>query len=203
MGAPIWYLVLALFATWVMTFLGLVKSVKSLGKVQYVTALFPYVFLLVLLIRGAMLPNAVDGILFLLVPEWSRLLDVKVWYDAFGQVFFSFAVATGQIVTLSSYNTFHYNVQRDAVRIAAINIFTSMMASCVVFSYLGYLAAAYDIPIDKVANSGTGLAFIVYPSAVTLLPAAPLWSAMFFYHAGRDGNGIGLCHEREPGDLHY
>ena len=31
-----------------------------------------------LLIRGVMLPNAIDGILFYIIPDWKRLADVRV-----------------------------------------------------------------------------------------------------------------------------
>lgn len=45
---------------------------------MYVTATFPYVMLLVLLIRGVTLPGAFDGIKFYLYPDISRLSDPQV-----------------------------------------------------------------------------------------------------------------------------
>lgn len=50
----------------------------SLSQVVYFTALFPYVMLVVLLVRGLTLPGAKDGIVFYLYPDPSRLLDPQV-----------------------------------------------------------------------------------------------------------------------------
>lgn len=50
-------------------------------QVVYVTATFPYVMLLVLLIRGVTLPGAYDGIKFYLYPDISRLSDPQVGLD--------------------------------------------------------------------------------------------------------------------------
>ena len=44
----------------------------------YFTALFPYVVLTILLIRGATLPGAKEGIRVYIVPEWERLKDFNV-----------------------------------------------------------------------------------------------------------------------------
>ena len=51
-----------------------------LGDVQvvYITATFPYVILTILLVRGALLPGAVDGIKFYIIPEWHKLSKPKV-----------------------------------------------------------------------------------------------------------------------------
>ena len=47
-------------------------------QVAYCSAVFPYILLLVLLIRGATLEGASDGILFYLTPNFSRLLEPTV-----------------------------------------------------------------------------------------------------------------------------
>lgn len=49
-----------------------------LSQVVYFTATFPYVMLIVLLIRGLTLPGAMDGIRFYLSPDLIRLTDPEV-----------------------------------------------------------------------------------------------------------------------------
>ena len=44
----------------------------------YFTALFPYVVLITLLIRGVTLEGASNGILYFIKPDWPKLLDVNV-----------------------------------------------------------------------------------------------------------------------------
>lgn len=48
------------------------------------------------------------------------------------------------------------------------------------FSVIGFMAEAQHKPIDEVAVSGSGLAFLVYPSATLKLPFAPIWAMLFF-----------------------
>ena len=77
-GTPRWQLCVSLFVSWLVVFFCLSKGVRSVGKVVYVTATFPYVILLVLLVRGVTLEGAGDGILYFITPTWSKLLDIKV-----------------------------------------------------------------------------------------------------------------------------
>ena len=49
------------------------------GKVSYVTAIFPYILLTVLIINGALLPGAKDGIIFYLKPDFTKLADPNIW----------------------------------------------------------------------------------------------------------------------------
>lgn len=52
-----------------------------LSQVVYFTATFPYVMLVVLLVRGLTLPGAIDGIKFYLYPDPTRLTDPQVRRD--------------------------------------------------------------------------------------------------------------------------
>ena len=50
----------------------------SFTQVVYFTATFPYVVMVILVIRGATLDGSLDGVAFYLKPDFSRLTDPKV-----------------------------------------------------------------------------------------------------------------------------
>ena len=76
--SPIWHLSLCLLLSWIILFLVQVKGVKVSGKVSYFTAIFPYMVLFTLLFKGCMLPGALEGIKYFIVPNFGRLTDIKV-----------------------------------------------------------------------------------------------------------------------------
>lgn len=87
-GYLVWELVLSLFLAWVICFLALFRGVKLSGKIVYFTALFPYLVLFILGIRGWMLDGADIGLYYYISPDISRLSDSTVWRDAAVQVKF-------------------------------------------------------------------------------------------------------------------
>ncbi|XP_013405391.1 sodium-dependent proline transporter isoform X3 [Lingula anatina] len=180
-GPVKWQLLLCLLLAWLIVFACLSRGVQSFGKVAYFTALFPYVVLFILLIRGVTLPGSVDGIKFYLTPEWHRLGKAKVWVEAAVQIFFSLSPAWGGLIALASYNKFNNNCFKDALIVSIGNISTSIFAGIVIFAIVGYLAHELDQGVGDVVAQGAGLAFMVYPEVVTRLPISPLWSFLFFF----------------------
>ncbi|XP_054722878.1 sodium- and chloride-dependent GABA transporter 1-like [Uloborus diversus] len=180
LGALRWELALYLVAAWIFTYFIIWRGLHQSGKIIYVTALFPYVILTVLLIRGVTLEGAMDGILFYITPEWEKLREPKVWVAAGTQVFFTFGIGFGSVINLGSYNKFHHNFYRDSIILCIVNPMTSILAGFVIFSVLGYMAHIQDIQVSEVVKSGPGLAFLTYPEVVVHLPLSPVWASLFF-----------------------
>uniref|UniRef100_A0A8C1KUB1 Transporter n=1 Tax=Cyprinus carpio TaxID=7962 RepID=A0A8C1KUB1_CYPCA len=173
LGSLRWELALCLLLAWIICYFCVWKGVKSTGKVVYFTATFPYVMLLVLLIRGITLPGAIDGINFYLYPNPARLADPQYMQDSISQVHYAFTMmGFDSMLCLSAY--------RDCVYLCLLNSGTSFVSGFAIFSVLGFMAFEQGVDISMVAESGPGLAFIAYPRAVSMMPLSQLWSICFF-----------------------
>ncbi|XP_029039505.2 sodium- and chloride-dependent glycine transporter 1-like isoform X2 [Osmia bicornis bicornis] len=179
-GGIRWELLGCLTLAWIICFLCLMRGVQSIGKVVYFTALFPYVMLTALLIRGATLDGAGDGVIWFITFNWSRLGSTNIWGQAASQVFYSLGIGCGSLITLSSYSDFKNNCHRDAIFVTITNLLTSIFAGFVIFSIMGFLSKQMGLPISQVIKSGTGLAFIAYPEAVVRMPWPNVWAVLFF-----------------------
>lgn len=174
-------LALTLLLAWIFVFFALKNGVKSSGKVIYFTALFPYVVLVILLIRGLTLDGYMEGIKFYVIPEWDKLLKPQVWVDAASQIFYSLGPAFGSLITMASYNQFNNNCYRDAILVAIINCATSVFAGFVIFAVLGFMAHVTNQDVKDVATGGPGLVFVAYPEGIARMPFPPIWAFLFFF----------------------
>ncbi|XP_035241053.1 sodium- and chloride-dependent GABA transporter 2-like isoform X1 [Anguilla anguilla] len=194
-GSVRWEVLLCLIIMWVICYFCIWKGVKSTGKVVYFTATFPYLMLLVLLIRGLTLPGALQGVVFYLYPDPSHLTDPQVWMEAGSQIIFSYSLGAGALTVLGSYNTYNNNCYRDCFWLCLLNSGTSVVAGFAVFSVLGFMAHEQGVAIEEVAESGPGLAFIAYPQAVAMMPLPQLWAVCFFIMIillGLDSQFVGM-----------
>ncbi|KAH0630190.1 hypothetical protein JD844_012904 [Phrynosoma platyrhinos] len=160
-GVVKWDLALCLLLIWVICFFCIWKGVKSTGKVVYITATFPFVMLIVLLIRGVTLPGAAEGIKFYLYPDITRLSDP-------------------QSLVLKGNKVMEQQVKRDCLLLGCLNSGTSFVSGFAIFSVLGFMAQEQGVDIADVAESGPGLAFIAYPKAVSMMPLPTFWAILFF-----------------------
>ncbi|XP_075992038.1 sodium- and chloride-dependent glycine transporter 1-like [Anticarsia gemmatalis] len=179
-GGIVWPVFWCNVFCWIIVYFCICNGVKSVGKIVYFTVAFPYVVLTVLFIRGVTLPGAWKGILFYILPDWGQLKKPKVWADAATQLFYSLGPGWGGLLSMASFNKFHFKNFRSSVIIPLVNSGTSIWGGFVVFSVLGFVAERAGVPVGEVATAGPGLAFVTYPAAVTMMPAANFWAVTFF-----------------------
>ncbi len=171
---------LGLIAIWVCIFLILYKGVKRIGKVVALTVPIPTILLIILTVRGLTLPGAIEGISYYLTPNFSQLLNAKVWLAAYAQVFFSLGVAQGIMITYASFLKRKSDITNNAIIASLADAGTSFFAGFTVFSIVGYLAASQGIGIENLGIAGPYLIFVTYPTAISLLPIAALFGVIFY-----------------------
>jgi NSS family neurotransmitter:Na+ symporter len=113
------------------------------------------VLLVVLVVASCMLPGAMEGVSFLLKPDFSKI-DSHVMLEALGQAFFSLSLGTACLCTYASYFSKETNLLHSAVQIAFLDTFVAILSGLMIFP------AAASVGISP--DSGPSLIFITLPN---------------------------------------
>ncbi|KAK6491670.1 sodium- and chloride-dependent transporter XTRP3-like [Huso huso] len=141
---------LCLVLSWMVVYLCVLRGTESTGKVVYFTATFPYLVMIIYLIRGVTLHGALNGLKYMFTPKLSDLADPKAWIDAATQILFSLGLGCGSLIAFASYNHHNNNFEKQAIVVSLINSATSIFASLVTFSIYGFKATFnYESCLDR------------------------------------------------------
>ena len=147
---------------------GISKGIETVCKICLPILLF---LTAVLVIRGVTLPGAVDGLAYMFTPDWSALTKPSVWVAAYGQIFYSLSIGFAIMLAYSSYLPKETDVVNSAFITATANHGFELFAGIGVFCIMGFMAMQQGVAVEEVAASGVGLAFMVFPTAISSLPA--------------------------------
>lgn len=147
---------------------GVSNGIEKLCKVL-MPALF--VILLILIARSLTLPNAIEGVKFYLVPDFSKL-GKEGMLAATAQAFFSLSIASGVGITYGSY----LKKEEKIIRLAPIVVF----ADTLIAFLSGLVIFPACMAIGIVPNAGPGLAFITLPRVFAQMPFGKVFAAAFF-----------------------
>jgi len=181
LGALQWPLVLGLAFTWVVLFFIMFKGAKVIGKVSVWLVCIPWVLLVVLLIRGVTLPGAVDGLNYYLSPDFTVLGNGDVWFAALSQIAFTLSLGMAGMFAYGSFISKKADVTNNAFITSFSNCATSFFAGFAVFSTVGFIMQALNIPVGEVSAASVGLAFVSYPVAVSMMPGANAFVGVIFF----------------------
>jgi NSS family neurotransmitter:Na+ symporter len=180
-GGIQWRLLIGLFLTWLAILLILWKGIKSVSKVVMITVPLPVLCLVILAVRGLTLPGAVDGVVYYLQPDFTKLTDPRVWLAAYGQILFSLSLGQSVLIAYASYLPKKGDISNNAFMTGLADCGFSFFAGFAVFSALGFLALQNGVPVASVVESGPNLAFVTYPTIISMLPFwAPFFGVVFF-----------------------
>lgn len=171
-------LVAVWFACWIIVYYGIQKGVERANKIFMPLLLF---LILVLVVWSISLEGAGKGIAVYLKPDFSKLSEKKVWIDAFSQIFFTLSLGFGIMIAYASYLPRKVNIVKDALIISFGNCLFSFISGFAVFGTLGYMATTTGQDVSKVVDKSIGLAFVSYPTAISLMPAfSKAFGVVFF-----------------------
>ncbi|MDO6496627.1 sodium-dependent transporter [Photobacterium sanguinicancri] len=176
------HIAIPMVLAWGITFAAIFTGVKG-GIERASKIMMPLLFLMVvgLIGRVLFLPGAMDGLNYLFQPDFSKILDAKVWSAAYGQIFFTLSVGFAIMIAYSSYLPEKSDINNNAFMTVLINCGFSITAGVLIFGVLGYMAQEQAKPITEVVSAGVGLAFVTIPAAINLLPAPYILGPLFFF----------------------
>lgn len=163
------YHVAALAITLAIMVFGISKGIERLNKVM-----MPLFFLLflVMMVRVALLPGALDGYYYLFVPDWNALFDPKTWVYALGQAFFGLSLAGGGTLVYGSYLKKDVDVVSSAKNVVIFSTLAAIVSALVV------VPAVFAFGVDPLA--GPPLMFIALPQVFAEMPMGEVFCFVFF-----------------------
>ncbi len=181
LGSPIWAIVGLLALTWLVVCLIIYKGASVIGRVSQYLMIIAWASLVILFFRGITLVGAVDGLNFYLAPDFSALLEGGLWFGALSQIAFTLSLGMAGMFAYGSFIARRGDIANSATITSFADGATAFFAGFAIFSTAGYLMYAMGIGIEEVALSGLGLAFVAYPSMVSMLPVAPAFFGTLFF----------------------
>lgn len=172
---------LALAVVWIAAIIVLAIGVdKGIGRISKIFIPLLAVLFVIVVIQALLLPGAATGLDALFTPDWGALADAGVWVAAYGQIFFSLSVSFGIMLTYSSYLRPRTNLTGTGLTTAFANSSFEVLAGIGVFAALGFMAVQQAVPVDEVATSGIGLAFVAFPAIINEMAFGPIFGFLFF-----------------------
>jgi NSS family neurotransmitter:Na+ symporter len=159
------------------TLLTLYLGAKSIERTNKIMMPVFFVIFVILAIRVALLPGAIEGYKFMFTPVWSQLLNPMVWIWAMGQAFFSLSMTGSGMIVYGAYLSDSEDVVSGARYTALFDTIAAFVAGLVI------IPACFAYKVD--VGSGPGLLFVTLPRILQDIPlgrlfAIILYSAMIF-----------------------
>ena len=159
------------------TLLTLLLGAKSIEKTNKIMMPVFFVIFVILAVRVAFLPGAIDGYRFIFSADWSALRNPMTWIWAMGQAFFSLSVTGSGMIVYGAYLDEKEDAVKLAVRTAVFDTIAALVASFVIIP----ACFAYGLDI----GAGPALLFVTLPRILQDVPlgqvfAIILYTAMVF-----------------------
>lgn len=166
---PALYMALFLLLTHIVIIRGVKEGIEKFSKVMMPMLLL---IICVLVICSFSMPGSVEGLTFLLKPDFSKV-TTKVVLSAMGQAFFSLSLGMGCLCTYASYFSDEANLMKTAASVATIDTIVAVMAGFIIFP------AVYSVQ-GLSPDAGPGLVFVTLPNVFQIAFGNVAWLSYIF-----------------------
>ncbi len=162
-----------LFAVFIVLTVLVVLGGVEHGIERWSKILMPVLLVLMLLVifRGLTLDGAMEGVKFLLQPDFSKVTGTVV-LAALGQAFFSLSLGMGAMITYGSYLPKSANLRTSGLYVAGFDTGIAILAGFMIFPAL--------FALGKDPASGPPLIFEVLPAVFQEMPLGSVVAFVFF-----------------------
>lgn len=169
-GNVFWHVIALVIAFIIMT-AGVSAGIERINK--YLMPAF-FTLFLILAIRVAFIPGAIEGYKFMFHPDWALLAQPMTWVFALGQAFFSLSLAGNGTVIYGSYFSSDEDIIRSARIICIFDAIAAMLAALVIIP-----ACAALLGIENL-GAGPPLMFITMPKIFQNIYLGQIFMIIFF-----------------------
>lgn len=148
--------------------------------------LIPSLLILIIIgtVRALTLPGAVRGLNFFFNPEWTLLLDHKVWLNALTQSAWSTGAGWGLLLTYGVYMKKREDIVLNSFITGFGNNSASLLVGLMIFPAVFALAPQLGLNPEtvmaEVGPANTGMAFIWIPALFSKFAGGQFFTAIFF-----------------------
>lgn len=167
---PLVYGVIFILMTHFIVSRGVEKGIEKASKIMMPML---FIILIIMAIRVAFMPNAMEGYRFFLSCDFKEAFKTETIMMAIGQAFFSLSVGMGCMVTYASYFKNSNNLVTTSFNVSLLTLLVSVLAGLVIFP------AVFSAGLQP--TEGPSLIFVTLPEIFKGIPLASLWSAIFFF----------------------
>lgn len=156
----------------VVTLLTCITGADSIEKAnKFMMPLF-FVLFIILAVRVAFLPNAIDGYAFMFKPDWGEVMKPQTLVSAMGQAFFSLSITGSGMIVCGAYLSKKEDIVDGAKKTAIFDTIAAMVAAFVM------VPALFSYGLDQAR--GPGLLFVTLPTILQDMPGGRLFAIILF-----------------------
>lgn len=163
--AYVWSFILV---THFIVYMGVNKGIERVSKI-----LMPVLFLIliVLAIKSLTMESSREGLEFMFNPDFSKITPTVV-IQALGQAFFSLSIASGCMITYSSYFGKETNLRSTAIQVTVLDTIVALLSGIIIFP------ACFSVGVTP--GAGEQLVFVTLPGIFNQMAGGMIWSTAFF-----------------------